>query len=147
MSTQPPPEVFFAALHAQTGGRLFTVTVLDRAEDLARRLYTSHPETYPVSGTKPISQDDWTVQVIENGELFVANTVAEFSKYFADHAVIESLGCQSALNIPITEGQIIGTVNILDREHYFTPQAVAHCTDTCKQHHEKLVQALRSYKF
>ena len=48
----------YRALHAATGGRLFTVTVIDRAAGLARRVYTSHPDTYPVSGTKPIQPND-----------------------------------------------------------------------------------------
>lgn len=136
------PDRIFRALHEDTGGRLFTVTVLDRKAGLARRVYTSHPETYPVSGTKPMQQGDWTRQVIENGELFVANSVAEFAKYFADHAVIESLGCGSALNIPVVRDQVVGTVNILDRPGYFTEERIQHWTKAVERSHEDLVRAL-----
>ena len=40
MSAAPSPDDTYRALHAATGGRLFTVTVLDRAAGLARRVYT-----------------------------------------------------------------------------------------------------------
>ncbi|WP_299969677.1 GAF domain-containing protein [uncultured Roseobacter sp.] len=140
---QPPPsDDSFRAVHAQTAGRLFTVTVLDRTAGLARRVYSSHPEVYPVSGTKPMAQGAWTDQVIGRGEMFVANTVAEFAIYFPDHDLIESLGCRSALNIPVLQDQVIGTVNILDREHYFSEQKVKHCTDVCSLHHAKLIEAM-----
>jgi len=138
----PSSDRVFAQLHTQTGGRLFTITVLDRAAGLARRVYTSHPETYPVSGTKPMSQGAWTDQVIERGEIFVANTVPEFAIYFGDHAVIERLGCASALNVPVTQETVIGTVNILDIEHYFSPDVVEHCLSAIKQHESALISAM-----
>lgn len=146
MNGTPSADSTFRALHAQTGGRLFTVTVLDRAAGLARRVYSSHPETYPVSGTKPMSQGAWTKQVIERGEVFVANTVAEFSLYFADYELIESLGCKSALNVPIVHKEVVGTVNILDQENYFSEETVKLCVDTCHLHHASLVQAFDSIK-
>ena len=143
MSAAASADAFFAALHEAVGGRLFTVTVLDREAGLAQRVYTSHPETYPVSGTKPMSQGAWTGMVIERGETFVANTVAEFAIYFPDHALIESLGCKSALNVPIRDGQVIGTGNVLDREHYFTPEQVKHCQAAIFDRQGALVNVLR----
>jgi hypothetical protein len=143
MATQAPsPDQVYADLHRAIGGRLFTTTVLDRKAGLARRVYTSHPETYPVSGTKPMAQGDWTAQVVERGEVFVANTVAEFAKYFPDHAVIESLGCGSALNIPIKNNQVIGTVNILDEAGYFTPERVGNCLDVIEENRKKIVAVM-----
>lgn len=141
MTGQSPPDVLFRALHEETGGRLFTVTVLDRAAGLARRVYTSHPDAYPVSGTKPMGQGAWTEKVVERGEIFVANTVAEFAIYFPDHALIESLGCGSALNIPVVDDQVIGTVNILDKAHYFSDERVVQCKAAVLQHHLDLVHA------
>ena len=120
------PAALYTALHGETGCKLFTVTVIDRDAELARRVYTSHPETYPVSGTKPMGQGAWTNMVIERGETFVANTVAEFAIYFPDHEVIASLGCRSALNVPVGD-PVAGTVNILDAEGQFTLERVAAC--------------------
>ena len=115
----------FAALHraadAACGARLFTVTVVDRKAQLARRAYSSHPSDYPVTGTKPMGSNDWTKQVLERGETFVANQTSEFAIYFSDHALINKLGCEAAVNIPVPRnGQVIGTVNILDKAGHFT---------------------------
>lgn len=120
----------FTALHnaakAACGARLFTVTLLDRRAGVAWRAYSSHPDDYPVTGTKPISENGWTRQVLERGETFVANDTAAFSPYFPDHAVINALGCEAAVNIPVSDqSQVQGTVNILDKERHFTPDRVA----------------------
>ncbi|WP_299204618.1 GAF domain-containing protein [uncultured Tateyamaria sp.] len=145
MSDAEFADEFFADLHKEVGGRLFTVTVLDHKAGLAQRVYTSHPETYPVSGTKPMSQGAWTEMVIERGETFVANTVAEFAIYFADHALIESLGCQSALNIPVVDDRVVGTVNVLDQEHYFLPDRVERCKSAILNRREELVATLQRF--
>jgi hypothetical protein len=125
------PDAVFSALHAEarslTGARLFTTTVLDRKRGLARRAYTSHPVEYPASGTKPMRNDAWSDLVIGAGRSFVANTTADFAIYFTDHALINALGCHSAMNIPVADdsGLVVGTVNILDAEGHFTPERVA----------------------
>ncbi|MEP3279687.1 MAG: GAF domain-containing protein [Stappiaceae bacterium] len=123
------PDDIFAALHraadAACGARLFTVTVLDRDAGLARRAYSSHPVDYPVTGTKPMGSNSWTQKVLEQGETFVANETAGFSSYFSDHALINSLGCEAAMNIPVTRAsQVVATVNILDVAGHFTPSRV-----------------------
>lgn len=123
------PDDTFAALHsaarAACGARLFTVTVLDRRAGVARRAYTSHPADYPVTGTKSMGNSAWTEQVIGRGKTFVANDTAGFSVYFPDHAQINDLGCEAAMNIPVLqEDQVIGTVNILDVAGHFTPERV-----------------------
>lgn len=136
------PDEVFAALHAETGGRLFTVTVLNRDAGLAQRVYTSHPVDYPVSGTKPMGQGEWTNIVIERGEVFVANTVPELAIYFADHELIESLGCQSVLNIPVEENRVVGTVNILDVAHHFDAETVDRCIAAVNSQRDRLLSAL-----
>lgn len=120
----------FAALHRDLSAivpiRLFTVTTVERNGSLARRLYTSHPDDYPVTGTKPIISDGWSRHVLENRQTFVANRTDEFAPYFPDHALINALGCQSAVNIPVVAGdEVVATVNLLDVEDHFTPARVA----------------------
>ncbi|MEZ5667174.1 MAG: ATP-binding cassette domain-containing protein [Alphaproteobacteria bacterium] len=120
----------FAAFHrradAAVGTRLFTVLTLDRAAGLARRAYTSHPVDYPVSGAKPIQANDWFAQVVDRGETFVANDHAGVAAVFFDHELIRSLGCESAVNLPIADGgTVVGTVNILHQAGWFTPERVA----------------------
>ncbi|KAB0678789.1 GAF domain-containing protein [Aureimonas leprariae] len=107
------------------GAKLFTVTRVHMAEGLVRREYTSDPEAYPVSGTKPIHRDRYFEVVHEQHRPFVANTIAEIATVFPDHETIASLGCGSVLNLPaFLGGEIIGTVNCLDVEHHYTPERV-----------------------
>ena len=141
------PDQTFRALHdhvaAAAGARLFTVTRIDRQAGLARRIFTSHPVEYPVSGTKPVQDDGWTDLVITRQTPFVANTTAEFAVFFPDHALINRLGCQSALNLPVVDGgQTIATVNVLDDAGRFTLAAVAAVQFVLKQDHAGIVAAV-----
>lgn len=118
----------FAALAAEAGVKLFTVTVQDPAAGVVRRAYSSHPADYPVSGTKPLAYDDeWSRQVLVGRKSFVANTTDGFRHLFSDHALINRLGCHSAMNVPVLrdDGEVAGTVNLLDAEGHFTPDRVA----------------------
>ena len=140
------PNEIFAALHraadAACGARLFTVTVLDRKAGLARRAYSSHPVEYPVTGTKPITDSPWTEQVLGRAERFVANSTQEFAPYFPDHALINSLGCESALNIPVSErGIVIGTVNVLDKAGHFDTVRIAALEAVVATHRDALIKA------
>ena len=143
------PDQTFAALHraadAACGARLFTVTVLDRKAQLARRAYTSHPSEYPVTGTKPMGSNDWTAQVLERGETFVANQTAAFSPFFSDHALINDLGCEAAVNIPVPKnGVVVGTVNILDAAGHFTPARVTQLEQLVAEAHADLHAAFET---
>lgn len=124
-----PAEDVFADLHARCaalGTRLFTVTALDDAALLHRRLYTSHPVEYPVSGTKPLDKDGWYDACVAARRTFVANTPPEFARYFFDHALITSLGLGSCINIPVAgDGPVLGTVNLLAEALHFTPTRLA----------------------
>lgn len=142
------PDVVFATVHATadalSGARLFTVTVLDRVNGLARRAYSSHPVDYPASGTKPMRNDGWTDLVLAEGRSFVANTTPEFAVYFSDHALINALGCHSAMNIPVADdaGLVVGTVNILDAEGHFTPERIAALESLVVRHRADLLAAM-----
>lgn len=140
---------FFATLHRAVSDavsiKLFTVTALDRQAGLARRVYTSHPAEYPVTGTKPMTTDDWSRHVIEGKQTFVANRTADFAPYFSDHALINSLGCQSAVNIPVIDtGLVVATVNLLDVENHFTPDRVVTLKALIASHTPAILTALRS---
>jgi GAF domain len=142
----------YAELHRAVveagGATLFTVTALDRTAGLARRTYTSHPGAYPVTGTKPMSDDGWSRQVIGEGRSFVANTTAEFAVWFPDHALINSLGCEAALNIPVKDGGVVvATVNLLDRRGHYTPDRVAAMEVLVRDRTPALLAALASEQF
>lgn len=143
------PDLTFAALHDEAqrraGARLFTVTVQDAAAGVVRRAYSSHPVDYPVSGTKPLQIDAFSQQVLVEGRAFVANTLAGFSHLFPDHALIDSLGCQATLNIPVIDaGHVLGTVNILDAGGHFTPARVAALTGLVAERQVEIAAAMRA---
>lgn len=108
------------------GARLFTIMTVDLVNEVARRAYTSHPQEYPTSGTKPVRYNDWFDVVHKERRTFVANTIADIAKIFPDHETIRSLGCGSVANIPVAVGgKMLGTVNCLDVEQHYTPERIA----------------------
>lgn len=119
----------FTDLHAACaalGTRLFTVTTVEEDAGLARRIFTSHPIEYPLSGTKPLTKDGWYDATVTGRQTFVANTPPEFAKYFFDHALIVSLGLGSCINVPVVDGdRVLGTVNILAEAEHFTAEKLA----------------------
>jgi hypothetical protein len=137
----------YAPLHqacAALGTRLFTVTTIDAGAGLARRAYTSHPVEYPIQGTKPLTRDGWHDHCIAGRQVFVANSVPEFAKYFFDHALITSLGLGSCINIPVFDGDgpVLGTINLLAEEGHFTPARLAAYQALADAHHGALVSAM-----
>ena len=114
-----------ALVQATVGAKLFTYMTVDMAAEVARRAYTSDPENYPTSGTKPIRYDSWFDIVHKQRQYFVANTIADIAKVFPDYGLINSLGCQSVVNMPVViGGELVGTVNMLDVDGYYTPERV-----------------------
>ena len=123
------PDAAFGALQAlvqaTVGAKLFTFMTVDMEAEVARRAYTSDAANYPTSGTKPIRYDSWFDIVHKERKYFVANTIADIAKVFPDYELINSLGCQSVVNMPVViRGELVGTVNMLDVDGYYTPERV-----------------------
>ena len=123
------PQTAFAALceltRALVGVKLFTVMTHDGRKGVASRIYSNMPEAYPVSGTKPANQTDWSRQVIDNKQIFVANDIDGIAAVFSDHELIKSLGCESVINVPIVVGgEVLGTINCLHEAGFYTRDKV-----------------------
>ncbi|MCY6379865.1 GAF domain-containing protein [Hoeflea prorocentri] len=111
---------------ARIGVKLFTLMTFDRESRLARRSYTNMPDAYPSSGTKPVGSDHWTSHVLDGRNSFVANDIESIAAVFDDHELIQSLGCESVLNVPIVVGgEVLGTINCLHEAGFYTPDKVA----------------------
>ncbi len=128
------PTELFAELEKIASSRLpiklFSVMEIDFQKDEARRIYTNSPEVYPVSGTKPIPENDWADTVIKRKKIFVANDYLTLKQTFPDHEVIKSLGCEAIINVPITiEEDILGTLNILGPEGAYPPDVIPFAED------------------
>jgi hypothetical protein len=74
---------------------------MTRRTGVAGRVYSNMPDAYPVSGTKPANETDWSRQVIGEKRTFVANDIDAIAAVFDDHELIKSLGCESVINVPI----------------------------------------------
>ncbi|WP_156414133.1 GAF domain-containing protein [Bordetella sp. N] len=109
---------FAEVLHACVGFKLLTVLVIDRVRDESRRVYSSRPDIYPVSGAKPIRPDSpFFKKVIERGEPSISRTLDECAAAFPDHEVFAALGCGSVANIPIRwNGVTLGSFNLVAEE-------------------------------
>jgi len=123
------PHATFKALeqlvHDTIGIKLFTLMEIDPARAVARRNYSNQPDLYPISGEKPMQSNAWAEQVQDRQETFVANSIEEIAAVFPDYELIESLGCQSCLNLPIViNGTVIGTLNCLHVAGHYTPEKV-----------------------
>lgn len=124
------PDVAFDALRALAqeivGAKLFTVMTADRAQRVNARVYSNMPDAYPVSGTKPANETDWSRQVIDEKKTFVANDIEGIAAVFGDWELIRSLGCESVMNVPILlDGEVAGTINCLDVAGHYTADRVA----------------------
>lgn len=128
------PDVTFHALEklvqAKIGAKLFTLMEIDQERRVARRSYSNMPVAYPVSGEKPVVQSPWSEIVEVRHETFVANSISEIAEVFEDHELIQSLGCESCLNLPIVIfGELWGTLNCLDVAGHYTKEKVAAAED------------------
>jgi hypothetical protein len=103
------------------GFRLFTIMQLHADAQEVERLYSSLPDAYPVSGRKAKQGTPWGAQVLDRGEIFIANTPDEVRAAFADHELIFSLGVGAIMNVPIRfRGASLGTMNICSPAGWFT---------------------------
>ena len=123
------PDATFKALedlvHDTIGAKLFTLMEVDHDRDVAWRNYTNMPEAYPVQGEKPRMHNAWSDIVDVHHDTFVANSIEEIAEVFGDHELIQSLGCESCLNLPIIiGGKLRGTLNCLHEAAYYTPVRV-----------------------
>ncbi len=116
--------------HVNLDVKLFSIMTIDFARDEARRIYTSSPEVYPLSGTKPIPENNWADIVIRRKQLFVANDYPTLVKTFPDHEIIKSLGCEAIINVPIIMGgEIHGTLNILGPRGAYPPDSIKYAEE------------------
>ena len=112
-----------AATQALVGHRLFTLLYVD-GQDVAR-IWSSQLEAYPVSGRKTMSATPWGRQVLTEKRPFLGRDMQAIRWAFYDHELIASLGCGSAINIPVIyDGSAIGTMNLLDAEFAYRDEHV-----------------------
>jgi hypothetical protein len=125
-----PPEKLFAAVDralAETvGHKLFTLLYVAPNGRRVKRLYTNMPKDYPVGGYKEITDSPWHRQVIQGRRAWVGYDAKDIAWAFFDHELIVSLGCESAVNVPVVyAGRVLGTLNLLDAAGHYQESDVA----------------------
>ncbi|WP_438268112.1 GAF domain-containing protein [Microvirga flocculans] len=89
------------------------------------RIYSTNIAIYPVGGRKPVLPNAYTQRVRTEMRPFLAKTPAEFAPLFPDHETITGLGLGCVMNLPVVfNGDVLGTVNLLDREGAYHEQHV-----------------------
>lgn len=108
-------------LQDNVGHRLFTVLVLNWGADQNQRCYTSRPDAYPLSSPKPIDRNGLVFKhTVAQGQPLISPDREACRKAFFDHELIASLGCESAVNVPVVwDGQVLGTLNLLHQSGWY----------------------------
>ncbi|WP_116104088.1 GAF domain-containing protein [Amycolatopsis thermalba] len=109
------------------GARLFTVLAWFPERRAMRRVYSNHPEQYPVGGEKTVEiSAGWLRQCVELQQPYLGADRAAVRAVFADAGLIESLGCGAVINVPVVDdGRTLGALNILDAEGKYDEASVA----------------------
>ena len=119
------PQPFYAALDQAvkdtTGHILFTLLYRSPDGRKAKRIYTNMPKEYPVGGFKEVTATPWSAHVIEGRQPWIGRTAEDIRWAFYDHELIASLGCESAINMPVIyDGRVLGTINLLAGAHHYS---------------------------
>ena len=105
---------------------LTTASVYEVENMRSRRVYTENPEAYPTGNFKRMDRNSYFEIVIEGLQHFSSTTIEEIATVFFDWEKIQSLGFESNMNLPaISNGQVIGTMNLLNVKGHFTAERVA----------------------
>ena len=116
------------AVSDEIGVNLFTILAFTDEGRTMHRIYSSHPEEYPVGGKKDVARDvasDWIARCVEQQSTYFGRTRVDVERIFVDAALIAGLGCSSIINAPIIgDGVTIGALNILDAEGTYDVQDV-----------------------
>jgi len=80
-----------------------------------QRIWSSRPDTYPVSGRKRKTLTPWTQQLLRRAEVFVGEGDDALQEVFDDHRLITSMGLHAVVNVPLVrpDGRCFATFNVL----------------------------------
>ncbi|EMD28238.1 GAF domain-containing protein [Amycolatopsis azurea] len=111
---------------ATIGVRLFTVLAWVPERRALRRVHSSHPADYPVGGEKTVEvAAGWLERCITGQEPYFGPDSAAVRAIFADHELIDRLGCGAVINVPVVDdGRTLGVLNILDAEGSYDDDSV-----------------------
>lgn len=134
------------AARQTVGVRLFTASVIADEGTSMARIYTTHPEVYPVGGKKTLAGDTnpvWLEQVLIGQQPFLGPDKEAVRGFFFDSATIESLGCGAIVNVPVVNaGRTIGSMNFLAPEGSYDQASVDAAVEIASRSVQLLEDAL-----
>ena len=91
-----------------------------------QRIWTSDPQAYPVAGRKRKTLTPWTRQLLLDAQMFVGEGPARLAEVFEDHALIDALGLQAIVNLPLldADGRCFATFNALGMRPAWRPEDI-----------------------
>ena len=117
-----------SATRDTVGHKLFTLLYVAPGGRRVKRLYTNMPKEYPVGGYKEVKDTPWHKRVVEERRAWVGYNADDIKWAYFDHELILSLGCQSAMNVPVGyAGRLLGTMNLLDAANHYKESDIAKC--------------------
>jgi hypothetical protein len=125
-----PPDSLFKtvdkALADTVGHKLFTLLYVAPNGKRVKRLYTNMPKEYPVGGYKEIGSTPWQKRVVGERRAWVGYNAKDIEWAYFDHELIVSLGCESAMSVPVAyAGCLLGTISLLDAASHYKESDVA----------------------
>jgi len=127
-----PTEALFTAIDKATretvGHKLFTLLYVAPSGQRVKRLYTNMPKEYPVGGYKEVKDTPWHRRVVQEKRAWVGYNAKDIEWAYFDHELIKSLGCESAMNVPVVYGgRLLGTMNLLDAAGHYKESDPVRC--------------------
>lgn len=108
------------------GHKLLTALLYRASEQVADRIYSSHPETFSATGHKSLAEAPTMKAVLETGQPHLSRTTEDVIKNFPDHQKIVEHGCGSVLNVPVRwNGRILGQINLLHQSGHYQEADIA----------------------
>jgi hypothetical protein len=134
------------AVKAEVGFKLFTILAFRDQGRQMERMYSSHPDDYPVGGRKDVSRDvaaDWLDACLVSQKPFFGRTRADVERVFKDADLISSLGCGSVINAPVLlAGRTVAALNVLDAQGAYTAQDVDKVLDIARRFTTIILEAV-----
>lgn len=124
--TDTPRDRFYDLCSKSIDNGLFTAMRFHEDEMEVERLYSTLPDTYPVSGRKPKKDTEWGRKVLTNRHINLGFGADDIAWAFSDHETILGLGLTAVLNVPVVRGErVLGTINFLRAGKAFTEAEAA----------------------
>ena len=127
----------YAAAQNAPGVTLFTTTIIADGGTSMARIYTTHPDVFPIGGRKTLKGDhdpEWLDQVFIGQQPFLGTDKKTLQAFFFDSAIIESLGCGAIVNVPVvSNGATIGSMNFLAPEGSYDQESVDAAVDIARR--------------